>query len=250
MSSKKRPLLEISPDSDADEVATAGDLVISTIKYDGEVKRTESDEYVEITSISKTVVDISDCVLKDINASGKVGATFKFPESSTLKPGKSVRVYTNEDHEGHYSFNSGMAIWNNTAGKAVLESAGGEVIDEYTYPKKATAGDLVISTIKYDGEVKRTESDEYVEITSISKTVVDISDCVLKDINASGKVGATFKFPESSTLKPGKSVRVYTNEDHEGHYSFNSGMAIWNNTAGKAVLESASGEVIEEYTYP
>lgn len=84
---------------------------ITNIFYDGRVYRTESDEYVEITNLGDEAQDLDGWVLKDI-ADG--GPSFTFP-SHDLKPGKSIRVYTNEIHPkwGGFSFGCEGAVWNN-----------------------------------------------------------------------------------------------------------------------------------------
>ena len=110
-----------------------------------------------------------------------------------------------------------------------------------------------ISYINYDGKVPTTESDEYVVLSNGSKTAsLDVSGYTLY-VATSGTQGATFVFPTSSTssIKPGGSVRVYTNEIHKesGGYSFGSGKALWNNRGGLAVLKDAKGNKICEYKY-
>ena len=246
--------------------ADKGDIIISYINYDGQVKRTESDEYVEIANISESDVDISGCIVEDIGKGGKVDNMFQFPAATpVLKADESVKIYTNEYHEesGGHSFKSGSAMWNNARGVAILKNADGSKIHEYTYEgedesepveviKKADEGDIIISYINYDGQVKRTESDEYVEITNKSESDVDISGCIVEDIGKGGKVDNMFQFPAATpVLKAGESVMIYTNECHEesGGHSFKSGSAIWNNAGGVAVLKNSNEVKIDEYTY-
>ena len=109
-----------------------------------------------------------------------------------------------------------------------------------------------ITYINYDGKVPTTESDEYVVLSNGSKTSpLDVSGYTLY-VATSGTQGATFVFPSTTSLiKPGGSVRVYTNEIHKesGGYSFGSGKALWNNRGGLAVLKDAKGNKICEYKY-
>lgn len=121
-------------------------------------------------------------------------------------------------------------------------------------PEPAKEGDIDMNII-YDGEVKNTESDEYVEITNTSKSDKILSGYLLVDINfpdtPNESVGETFKFPTSTVLESGKSVRVYTNEIHEesGGYSFGSGRAVWNNKSGKGLLKDTAENVIAQFVY-
>jgi hypothetical protein len=113
-----------------------------------------------------------------------------------------------------------------------------------------SAKPLAITDIFFDGKVKQTEADEYVVLTNQSKNPIDISGDHIY-VATTGTQGPTFAFPKGSTLKPGQSVRVYTNEIHKetGGYSFGSGKAIWNNKGGLAVLKDGKGQKLGEYKY-
>lgn len=114
----------------------------------------------------------------------------------------------------------------------------------------ANGAGVVIRDINFDGKVPKTESDEYVVISNDSKSTVDISKYYLY-VATTGTQGPTFYFPNDTTLKPGASVRIYTNEIHKetGGYSFGSGKAIWSNNGGLAVLKDSNGKKIMEYKY-
>ncbi len=100
----------ISSDITHDPTINVGNNVqITNIFYDGLVYRTESDEYVEITNLGSEPQDLAGWVLKDISDDGP---SFTFP-SYVLDPGEKTRVYTNEIHEGCFSFEYGQAIWQN-----------------------------------------------------------------------------------------------------------------------------------------
>ena len=117
-------------------------------------------------------------------------------------------------------------------------------------PSRRPTNPVSISSINYDGKVPTTEADEYVVVTNPSKDEVDVSGlCV--SVATTGTQGPTFTFPRGTFLKPGQSVRIYTNEIHKetGGYSFGSGKAIWNNKGGVALLKSASGEILSEFKY-
>lgn len=115
---------------------------------------------------------------------------------------------------------------------------------------KLPASGLSISDVKYDGVVPKTEADEYVVITNGSKSPIDASGDYLY-VATSGTQGATFNFPQNSIIKPGASVRIYTNEIHKetGGYSFGYGKAIWNNQGGLAVLKDSSDKKLGEFKY-
>ena len=104
-------------------------------------------------------------------------------------------------------------------------------------PPATGTGQVVISSIFYDGIVKRVESDEYAEITNIGSAPVDLGGWRL---NADDP-GQDFIFP-AFVLQPGQSCRVYTNEIHSEFcgFSFGSGKAIWSNKGECGHLYDAS----------
>ncbi len=110
------------------------------------------------------------------------------------------------------------------------------------------AGDVQITRILYDGEVFRTEADEYVEITNTGTEAQNLEGWVLRDISEGYP---SFTFP-SYVLAPGATVRVYTNEDHPeyGGFSFGFGNPVWNNSdPDTAALFDAEGREISRRSY-
>ncbi len=105
-----------------------------------------------------------------------------------------------------------------------------------------------ITYIFYDGLVPDVESDEYVEITNLGDQPQELAGCVLRDISDGYP---SFTFP-SYILAPGKSIRVYTNEDHPewGGFSFEYSQPIWNNSEPDvAVLYDNQGKEVSRKNY-
>jgi hypothetical protein len=116
-------------------------------------------------------------------------------------------------------------------------------------PPAPTGTGLVIQCIFFDGLVKTTEADEYVQILNEGFSVVDLSGWRLID-RADGS--PEFAFP-SYQLQPQKSVRVYTNESHpeSGGFSFQRKSSIWNNSdPDEAGLIDPSGVTVSARSYP
>ena len=107
-------------------------------------------------------------------------------------------------------------------------------------------GAIKIKSIQFKGRIKRTEGDEYVEITNSGDSPADISGYKVTAGNRQ-----SFVLPAKSVLEPGKSVRVYTNFDDAatGGLSFNSKTAIWNNKGDAGELLDTSAKVISRYAY-
>ncbi|GFH57965.1 hypothetical protein CTEN210_14440 [Chaetoceros tenuissimus] len=248
-------------------LSTENPISISYVNFDGAVANTESDEYVEISSNSNNPIDISGYYVY-VATTGNQGPTFYFPEGTILASHSIVKVYTDEVHEesGGFSFGSGKAIWNNSAGHAILKNSSDEIVAEYEYestnsptaaPTKSPTrlqvdtNGISITNIFYDGLVPRSESDEYIEISNDSDGAIDITGFYVY-VDKSGEQGATFVFPEGTVLDVGSSVRVYTDEIHEesGGFSFGSGRAIWNNGGGVGILKDNNDELVSEYSYP
>jgi Lamin Tail Domain len=133
----------------------------------------------------------------------------------------------------------------------LLQASGGAATNlaPSTAASASTAA-LTISSVNYKGNVPTTEADEYVVITNKSLSPMDLSGYYVY-VSTSGQQGATFTFPKDASIKPGGSVRVYTNEIHpeSGGFSFKSGKALWNNKGGLAVLRDAKGGKLSEFKY-
>ncbi len=112
------------------------EVVISHVQNKGAVKRTQSDEYVEITNRGSWPADISGWRLDADDA----GQSFAFPGGTVLEPAQSVRVYTNEVHpeSGGLTYGIGRAIWNDAGDVARLLDPTGTVMSQLGYGNMAT----------------------------------------------------------------------------------------------------------------
>ena len=110
----------------------------------------------------------------------------------------------------------------------------------------AAPGDVQITYIYYDGQVKRVESDEYAVIKNVGGSPVNLGGWRLN----AGSPGQDFGFPNFE-LQPGQECRVYTNQDHPEWcgFNFHSGQAIWNNKGDCGYLYDASGAEVSSYCY-
>jgi len=111
-------------------------------------------------------------------------------------------------------------------------------------------GNVVIECIFFDGEVPRSEADEYVQLINKGTTPAALDGWSLVDLTDRGQ---QFTFGEASTIEPGARVRVYTNQVHPewGGFSFGYGRSIWHNTnADTAGLIDPEGNVVSRMSYP
>jgi endonuclease YncB( thermonuclease family) len=111
-------------------------------------------------------------------------------------------------------------------------------------PPTSGTGNVVIASVYYDGQEFRSEGDEYVVIRNAGSAAVNLQGW---RINA-GDAGQDFVFP-SYVLQAGAEVRVYTNRDIAGSFSFDYGRAIWNNDGDCGRLYDAQGALVDEYCY-
>ena len=105
-------------------------IKIINIFYDGANGKNEPDEYVEIKNISSNTIDISGWTLLDDQ-----NHVFQFYQNTTIQPEQICRIYTHEYHEEYcgFTFESNLAIWNNSGDVAYLYNIAGELIDKYSY---------------------------------------------------------------------------------------------------------------------
>lgn len=109
------------------------------------------------------------------------------------------------------------------------------------------APDIAITTVRYKGDVKYTQADEFIEIINRGTLAGDISGFVL----GADDRGQSFVFPPGTVLQPGQRIRVYTNELHPewGGFSYGSGKPIWNDKGDAAALRDPSGTLVSGYAY-
>lgn len=114
-------------------------------------------------------------------------------------------------------------------------------------PTAPTAPAVAITHVHARGEVRRVQSDEYVEVTNRGVRPQDVSGWRL----AAGDPRQSFAFPPHTVLAPGQAVRVYTDEVHpeSGGFSFGIGRAIWADAGDIARLFDARGDLVSELGY-
>jgi len=107
-------------------------------------------------------------------------------------------------------------------------------------------GGLVITRLHYDGQVPRTEADEYVEIANRGSAAQNMSGWRIVSVRA----GQTYAFP-SVTIAAGQTCRVYTNETHPEScgLSWRRGSAVWNNAGDRANLIDPTGRIVSTVGY-
>lgn len=110
----------------------------------------------------------------------------------------------------------------------------------------AAAGDVIIASVRYDGDVPQVESDEYAVIMNRGGTVVNIGGWRLN----AGEPDQNFVFPNFD-LQPGQSCRVYTNEAHPEScgFSFGRGDAIWRNSGDCGFLYNVEGVEVSRFCW-
>jgi len=130
------------------------------------------------------------------------------------------------------------------------ESDSEEVINEFVEAETTgtATGEVAISDIAYKGKVKRTQSDEYIEITNKGTTPTDLAGW--KVMSGLSKK-QSFTFAAGTTLAAGKSFRVYTNEVHPetGGFSIGSSTGIWNDKGDEGKLFDAQGNQVSTLAY-
>ena len=107
---------------------------------------------------------------------------------------------------------------------------------------------IEITHISYKGVVKKTQSDEYVEITNQGSNPADISGWQIASSVGRNKF---FTFPAGTTLAVGQKVRVYTNEVHpeSGGFSCGSKLSLWKDSGDEARLLDAQGNWVSGLAY-
>ncbi len=127
-------------------------IEITHISYKGVVKKTQSDEYVEITNQGSNPADISGW---QITSSIGRNKSFTFPAGTTLAAGQKVRVYTNEVHpeSGGFSCGSKLSLWKDSGDEARLLDAQGNLVSGLAYDSKGNFTKTTPQTIVQENSI-------------------------------------------------------------------------------------------------
>ncbi len=109
---------------------------------------------------------------------------------------------------------------------------------------------MTIECIFFDGEVPRSEADEYVQLLNEGSAPVDLKGWKLADLDDKQQ---QFSFDNSYSMAAGERIRVYTNQIHPewGGFSFGAGRSIWHNTnPDSAGLFDPAGNLVARKSYP
>ncbi|MDJ0660789.1 MAG: lamin tail domain-containing protein [Crocosphaera sp.] len=151
-------------------------------------------------------------------------------------------------HQGNWALGNlnGTVLWSYGAEFNAFTDSGYRT---YSVQVKGTPGiaNVEIADIVYHGHIKRTQSDEYIEIRNNGNAAADLSNWKITSI---GK-NQLFAFPEGTSLAGGQMIRVYTNEVHQefGGFSFGSKTAIWNDKGDMGKLLDAEGNEVSSFSY-
>lgn len=208
------------------------------------------------------------------------------PDSSIdYNPDHNLYIGTYKDNNEFYPYQGKMAevrIWNKARSEAEIQQdmdhrltgkeeglmayypLSGDALDKSLYSNNGTIhgatwtqenlgfieeqkANIEIAEIVYHGHVKRTQSDEYIEIHNSGNATADLSNWKVTSI---GK-NQLFAFPEGTSLAAGQMIRVYTNEvrQESGGFSFGSKTAIWNDKGDMAKLLDAEGKEVSSFSY-
>lgn len=109
------------------------------------------------------------------------------------------------------------------------------------------SGPVVISYVHFLGSVKRSQSDEFIEIVNLGDRDLDVSSWRIE----AGAPHQFFLFPDKTVLLARGKVQVYTNapSDQPGVFSFGSKRALWNDHGDLGRLLDAKGHEVSRYGY-
>ncbi len=132
--------------------------------------------------------------------------------------------------------------------QAVVHAALSPVQPTLAVPTTAAViGPVLISYVHFLGSIKRSQSDEFIEIVNIGDSDVDVSSWRIE----AGASHQFFIFPEKTILSARGKVQVYTNTHSEepGVFSFGSKRALWNDHGDLGRLFDAKGHEVSRYGY-
>jgi competence protein ComEC len=112
----------------------------------------------------------------------------------------------------------------------------------------SSADALVIEKINADaaGDDRENLEDEYVVFRNSGDETLDLSGWTVED-----EVGATYTFPEGTTLAPGERGTLHTGSgtDTATDLYWGSGSPVWNNGGDTVIVRNSQGDVVRQETY-
>ncbi|MFM6134150.1 MAG: lamin tail domain-containing protein, partial [Sphaerospermopsis kisseleviana] len=237
-----------TPVSDSEEftiTATQG-VTISKLSYKGQVKRTQSDEYIEISNFGNIPADISGW---KITSAGSRKQVFTFPKGTVLEGRKSFRVYTNEVHPetGGFSFGSRSAIWNDAGDEAKLFDAAGNNVSTLAYGKNTVAGikqELKVSQLKFVATYNAVNKQMSLggKVTFTEAVSLAIRSFLEDESDAESPLGLILNDPDSFDL-PNDVTKAVATEELRSYLNENGVLTLYP-TAKRSTAEN--GETVDE----
>ncbi|MBD2135541.1 lamin tail domain-containing protein [Sphaerospermopsis sp. FACHB-1094] len=225
--------------------ATQG-VTISKLSYKGQVKRTQSDEYIEISNFGNIPADISGW---KITSAGSAKQVFIFPQGTVLEGGKSFRVYTNEVHPetGGFSFGSRSAIWNDAGDEAKLFDAAGNNVSTLAYGKNTVAGikqELKVSQLKFVATYNAVNKQMSLggKVTFTEAVSLAIRSFLEDESDAESPLGLILNDPDSFDL-PNDVTKAVATEELRSYLNENGVLTLYP-TAKRSTAEN--GETVDE----
>ncbi len=142
------------------------------------------------------------------------------------------------------------------ADRALIGSSGSTVQQETTTPTPVLdggttdgeGGQLVLAEVNADasGNDNNNLNDEYVTFENTGDAELDLSGDTLADA-----AGATYTFPDGTTLAPGDQVTVHTGsgDDTVTDLYWRRGRAVWNNDGDTVIVRDETGTILLEESY-
>jgi len=143
------------------------------------------------------------------------------------------------------------------ADRALIGSSGSTIQQETTTPTPVpdggttegnAGGQLSLATVNADasGNDNDNLNDEYVTFENTGDAELDLSGYTLEDA-----AGATYTFPDGTTLAPGDQVTVHTGSgsDTATDLYWGSGRAVWNNGGDTVIVRDDTGDIVLEERY-
>ena len=142
---------------------------------------------------------------------------------------------------------TGFKQGGNIVTRFISEENGANDGDIVAVLARTGAPDIAITTVRYKGDVKYTQADEFVEIINRGTAPGDISGFVL----GADDRGQDFVLPAGTILQPGQRIRIYTNQVHPewGGFNYGSNRPIWNDKGDTAVLRDTDGNLVSSFAY-
>ncbi len=228
--------------------------IVAHYDAEGDDSLNLNDEWIRITNISPQIIDLKNYLLH----SNPIGSdSYFFYQTTPLDVGESLYLYTGQGTDTPLKkyWGKTLGVLANDTDKISLDTLDGRIIDTFSWPAEGNATNPLDGKVKLDvrydaeGEDNVNLNGEWVRVTNISDTSIDLKDYLL---SSAPEGSDSYFFATETILQPGEQFYLYTGigTDTALKKYWNKSQSVHANAADKAWLHTLDAHTVAEVLWP